>query len=56
MIIGKKVSRPELAVEAITVESSLSLSASSAVIPLNFEVSFVTAIDDLSCRILFAIQ
>jgi len=46
MIIDKKVSKPELAVEAITVESDPSIVAESAVKPLNFEVCSVTVVDN----------
>jgi len=42
MIIGKKLSRPELAVEAITVEFDQSAVAESAAKPFNFEVTCVT--------------
>jgi len=40
MVIDRKVSKPELAVEAITVESSSSVVAEPAVKPLDFEVRF----------------
>ena len=45
MIIGKKLSRPELAVEAITVEFDQSAVAESAAKPFNFEVTCVTYTD-----------
>jgi len=38
MIIGKKVAKPELAVEAITAEPDASTVAESALKTLNFEV------------------
>lgn len=41
MIIGKKVSKPELAVEAITAELDPSSAAEPATKTLNFEVCFV---------------
>jgi len=51
MIIGKKVSKPELAVEALSVESNASVVAEPAVKPLDFEVCFHVVIDDSSvCR------
>jgi len=38
MIFGKKVSKPELTVEAVTTESDLSVAAESAAKLFNFEV------------------
>jgi len=40
MIIDKKVSKPELAMESVTVESKASVVAEPAVKPLDFEVCF----------------
>jgi len=46
MIIDKKVSKPELAVEAITAESDLSALAASAAKMLNFEVCIGLEVDN----------
>ena len=43
MIIGKKVSKPELAVEAITAEFDPSSAAEPATKPFNFEVCCLAA-------------
>jgi len=45
MIIDRKVSKPELATEAITVESGASVIADPAVKPLDFEVHFTLVIN-----------
>ena len=46
MVIDKKVSKPELAVEAITAESDPSIVAEQAAKPLNFEVCFFNTAGD----------
>jgi len=48
MIIHKKVSKPELAVEAITAESDASTVAASAAKMLNFEVCICVEISIVS--------
>ena len=53
MIIDKKVSKPELAVEAITAESDASAAAEPAVKMLNFEVCVVGKYIVLKLCILF---
>ena len=44
MVIDKKVSKPELAVEAITAEPDPSIVAEQAAKLLNFEVCFFTVV------------